>query len=281
MASVINTNVMSLSAQKNLSRAQGTLGVSMQRLSTGLRINSAKDDAAGLAISESMTSQVRGMNVAMRNANDGISIAQTAESNLQEVTNALQRIRELAVQSSNGTYSTSDRAAYQKEVGQMQQEIGRILDTANFNGQALFSSNGPGYVSQINFQIGADNLAAHRITVSAVAIRSASALTGVISTLSVSSLSGAQSAIGAVDAALRYINETRATWGAVQSRFESVIANTQNVVEATEASRSRIRDADFAAETANLAKSQIMTQASMAMLSQANASPQSVLSLLG
>jgi flagellin len=280
MASVINTNVMSLTAQKNLSRAQSTIGVSMQRLSTGLRINSAKDDAAGLAISESMTSQVRGMNMGMRNANDGISLAQTAESNLQEVTNALQRIREVAVQSSNGTYTTSDRAAYQKEVSQLQSEIGRILDTANFNGKSLFNSAGDGYASQLSFQVGADNVANNRITVTGIAMRSASAITDVVSGLSVSSLSGAQSAINRIDAALQYVNETRATFGAIQSRFDSVIANTQNVVEATEASRSRIRDADFAQETASMTKSQIMMQASMAMLAQANAAPQSVLQLL-
>jgi flagellin len=280
MASVIATNVMSLNAQKNLGKAQSSISVNMQRLSTGLRINSAKDDAAGLAISESMSSQVRGMNMGIRNANDGISLAQTAESNLQEVTNAMQRIREVAVQSANGTYTTADRQAYQKEVTQLKQEIGRILDTANFNGKALFNSAGDGYASQLTFQVGADNAANNRITVSASAIRSAAVMTDVISGLSVSSLSGAQSAIDRIDAALKYVNETRATWGAVQSRFDSVIANTQNVVESTEASRSRIRDADFAQETASMTKSQIMMQASMAMLSQANAAPQSVLQLL-
>lgn len=272
------TNVASLNVQKNLLAAQKNYESSLQKLSTGLRIVTAKDDAAGLAISESMSSQIRGMNVGIRNANDGISVAQTVESNLQEVTDALQRIRELAVQASNGTYTTDDRVAYGKEVSQLKAEVNRILDSAGFNGKSLFNSTASGWASTLSFQVGYEN--GDRIDVSAIAVRSASAITNV-SALSVSSLSAAQSAIDAVDAAIKYVNETRATWGAVHSRFESVIANAQNVIEATEASRSRIRDVDFAAESANLTKNQIMTQASMAMLTQANAFPQSVLQLLG
>jgi flagellin len=279
MSSTIMTNIMSLNSQKNLSRAQNSIGVSMQRLSTGMRINSAKDDAAGLAISETMTAKIRGMNMAMRNANDGISLAQTAESNLQEVTNALQRVRELAVQAANGTYTTADRVSYQKEVSQLQSEIARILDNANFNGKALFNSAGTNFSSQLVFQIGEDNGGSMRVTVSASAVRSAQVMLAAISA-SVSSQSGAQSTLDRIDAALQYVSETRATWGALQSRFESIIGNMQNVVEATEASRSRIRDADFAQETANMTKSQIMMQASMAMLSQANSAPQSILQLL-
>jgi flagellin len=272
------TNVASLNVQKNLFDAQSRYKESMQKLSTGLRITTAKDDAAGLAISESMSSQIRGMAVGIRNANDGMSMAQTVESNLTEVTSALQRIRELAVQSSNGTYTTNDRMAYGKEVEQLKQEIGRILDRGQFNGKGLFSSSSPGWTSSISFQIGYGK--DDKIEVNAIAVRSASAITNV-SALSVSSLSAAQSAIAAVDAALKFVNETRATWGAVQSRFESIMSNARDVIEATEASRSRIRDVDFAAETANLTKNQIMTQASMAMLTQANAFPQSVLQLLG
>lgn len=281
MASVINTNLFSLNAQKNLGRSQSSLSVSLQRLSSGLRINSAKDDAAGLAISERMTSQIRGLNQAIRNANDGISLAQTAESNLVEITNALQRVRELAVQSANGNNSTSDRDSLQKEVSQLRDEIKRIVDTASFNGRNLFASTATNYSTTLTFQVGADNGSNFQIGVSGVALDAGnSTQMAAVSGVSVSTVSAAQSAIDEIDSALTLINDTRATFGAIQNRFESVVANLENVVEATSAARSRIRDADFAAETANLTRSQILQQAGVAMLSQANAFPQTALALL-
>ena len=283
---VINTNLFSLNAQKNLLRSQNDLATSMQRLSSGLRINSAKDDAAGLAISERMTAQIRGMNMAIKNANDGISLGQTAESNLVEVTNALQRIRELAVQSANGTYSTSDRTSYEKEVDQLQAEVDRIMKTGNFNGKVLFDQGHSTFATAVAFQVGAENGANYKVTADmgvsggTGGLLQANAIQSAINAVTVTTVAGAQSAITKIDTALDLINDTRATFGAIQNRFESVISNLNNVVEATEASRSRIRDADFAAETANLTRAQILQQAGTAMLAQANVQPQSVLSLL-
>jgi flagellin len=336
MAQVINTNVSSLTAQKNLSRTNNALSTTMQRLSSGLRINSAKDDAAGLAITERQTTQIRGMNQAMRNANDGISLAQTAESALVEVTSNLQRMRELAVQSANGVYATSDRISLQKEVSALQEEIGRTMQIANFNGVELFFQTADNeFATTMGFHVGAnagitanmttdvnrvefDNL--HEFSVAANGTRgsvngvvlggggsaalfsallsakifgfdgaTSGAFGGVITTtaatdnasvLSIVSQTGAQLAINWIDAGLNIVNDVRATFGALQNRFESTIRNMQDSVEATEASRSRIRDADFAAETASLTRTQILQQASISMLAQANSQPQSVLSLL-
>ena len=378
---VINTNVMSLNAQRNLNNSQDMLATSMQRLSTGLRINSAKDDAAGLAISERFTAQIRGLDQAARNANDGISLAQTAEGALGEVTNNLQRIRELAVQSSNAANNNTDRAALQTEVGQLLEEINRVADTTTFNGVNVLD----GSFSGASFQVGANagetitvssivdantaamgsvtqasvsvaasgitgletGIAAGGVTVNGVdigAVASASSAaeragqlvdainevsqqtdvgasydsaTGQITlvsdaaitiagttdsatvagwangsvgtpatstgidTLSVASYAGAQLGIQLVDSALDTINTARASLGAVQSRFESVVASVQVQSENLSASRSRIQDADFAKETAALTRGQILQQAGTAMLSQANSAPQSVLSLLG
>jgi len=384
MPSVINTNVMSLNAQRNLSRSQSALSTSIERLSSGLRINSAKDDAAGLAISERMGTQVRGLNQAMRNANDGISLAQTAEGALAEVTNNLQRIRELAVQASNGSNSQSDRDALNAEVVQLQNEIQRVAEQTTFNGAALLD----GSFSGVQFQVGAN--AGETITVSSIAnaqlaslggtftrvegsfaisgltgfataiaaggvtvngtdigaiagagsaqeragqlveaINRVSPTTGVgasldavsgqvtltsaaaitiagtandateagaangafgatttttgmaVGTLNVSSFTGAQNAIGQIDNALTSVNTSRANLGAIQNRFDSVVANLGVASENISAARSRIRDADFAAETAELTRTQIMQQAGTAMVAQANSLPQSVLSLLG
>ena len=400
MSQVINTNVLSLNAQRNLSTSQNALGMSLQRLSSGLRINSAKDDAAGLAISERFTTQIRGLNVAVRNANDGISLAQTAEGALAEVGNNLQRIRELAVQASNATNSPSDRAALNAEAQQLIGEITRVADQTDFNGTRLLD----GSFSGANFQVGANagqlisvgsivdargdqlggslfaegdfvvgapgvvsagatvsvsgleingvefdtisiqavaaaaaddaedlaNQAALRDAVLA-AISARSSETGVIaeadgttagqinlsstlatgvgdeaaeaidfavasgasagtfatpavssfvSDIDISTFFGAQRAIGVADAALTEVNSVRAEMGAVQNRFESVIANLQTSSENLSASRSRIRDTDFAAETAALTRAQVLQQAGVAMLSQANAAPQNVLALL-
>ena len=384
--SVINTNVMSLNAQRNLSTNSADLGTTIQRLSSGLRINSAKDDAAGLAISERFTTQIRGMDQAARNANDGISLAQTAEGALGEIGNNLQRIRELAVQSRNATNSDDDRAALQKEVAQLKSEIDRVANTTNFNGTKLLDGS---FTAQA-FQVGANqgetidieaitdaNIAAlgtyqsveysgnaitddatnplpaiadGAFTINGVeiggvgqvpagaangaaraeqlraAIKAESGETGVTATvdgatltltsangddivvdgtvtgtgltagtydvdsngvdnvgfadLDISTAAGADTAILSMDAALKAINDARADLGAVQNRFSSVITNLQTGSENLSAARSRIMDADYAKETANLSRTQILQQAGTAMLAQANQSSQSVLSLL-
>ena len=381
MPQIINTNVMSLNAQRNLNMSQNSLSVSLQRLSSGLRINSAKDDAAGLAISERMTTQIRGLNQAARNANDGISLAQTAEGALVEVSNNLQRIRELAVQSRNATNSASDRAALQEEASQLIAEINRVATTTSFNGVKLLD----GSFSNQAFQVGANqgetisitsivnaNSTAlgtfDRASVTTVATTTFTAITAgditiedadgvaidvggiaadtsateragslrdainaiadqtgvyavndtattvtlvsshdIVTTIAgtataattgitagttaaasqtgfdatdISNVAGADTAMQAMDAALDAVNTARATLGAIQNRFSSVVSSLTTQSENLSASRSRIRDADFAAETANLTRAQILQQAGTAMLAQANAQPQNVLSLL-
>ena len=389
MAQVVNTNILSLNAQRNLNSSQGALATSLERLSSGLRINSAKDDAAGLAISERFTSQIRGLNQAVRNANDGISLAQTAEGAMQEIGNNLQRMRELAVQSSNATNSASDRAALNQEVQQLMAEIQRVSTQTDFNGQKLLDGNFTGQAFQVganagqlitvdaatntqtaalgrtefaggtftvetpaaaddpisitgieingvtladvNVSAGTDEEATQAAAVNALvaAINERSGETGVIAEavipldanenplepfvnltsiqgsdaitatattganfaagdaevafvgdVDISSFSGAQMALGIMDAALTEVNSARAAFGAIQNRFESVIANLQTGAENLSAARSRIRDADFAAETAELTRSQILQQAGTSVLAQANAAPQNVLALL-
>jgi len=378
MALTINTNVASLNAQRNLSSSSMDLATSLQRLSSGLRINSAKDDAAGLAISERMTTQIRGMNVAMRNANDGVSLAQTAEGSLDSVSSALQRIRELSVQSANATNSASDRAALDAEAQQLKSEIDRVATQTNFNGVKLLDGS---FINQ-SFQVGANSgetisvnsivnaqstnlgttttaavtgvaataftaITAGDLTINTVsvggvaadtsateraagirdAINSIADQTGVyatndtattvsltstnaivvglaaastatlattgltaattatatttgFSTLDLSTVAGANTAIVSMDAALEAVNTARADLGAIQTRFESVVSNLAINSENTSAARGRIRDADFAAETASLSRNQILQQAGTAMLAQANQLPQNVLSLL-
>ena len=271
---VINTNILSLNAQRNASSSQGALATSIQRLSSGLRVNSAKDDAAGLAIANRMSAQARGMNVAIRNANDGISLAQTAEGSLGKVTDMLQRMRELAVQSANDTNGSSDRTSLDAEFSQLKAEIDRTFDATKFNGTSILNT-----AATLNFQIGASNVAADKLAVSTTDLSAGTGMTAVASG-NITSLANAQSAIDNIDTALTEINGARATFGAMQNRFESVISNLQVSVENTEASRSRIMDADFAKETAALTRAQILQQAGTAMLAQANAAPQSVLSLL-
>jgi len=377
MPSVINTNLPSLNTQRNLNASQASLNTSIQRLSSGLRVNSAKDDAAGLAIAERMNAQVRGLNVAARNASDGVSLAQTAEGALGQIGDMVQRMRELAVQSSNATNSNTDRAALQQEVSQLKSEIDRVAQTTNFNGTKLLD----GSFNSANFQVGAnagDSISVNAITdaqlsgmgvvnrastqngtaitdLTAVAagtmtingtdigalaaagttqerqaqvvdaINRISTTTGVgafydatnnqivmtssgnitiagsgnaaqvgfaaadsavagasgdMTTLDVSSYAGAQLAIQQCDAALTQVNGARANLGAVQSRFESAVSNIQIAAENTTAARSRIMDTDYASETANLSRAQILQQAGNAMLVQANQLPQQVLSLL-
>lgn len=267
MASVINTNIASLNTQRNLSASQGSLNTSLQRLSSGLRINSAKDDAAGLAIATRMDSQVRGMNVAIRNSNDAISFAQTAEGALSKVTDAMQRMRELAVQSANGTNSDGDRVNLTAEYAELNNEITRLA-TSTFNGRALFGTD-------TVFQVGAGtDAAANQITVTAVTAPAA------MGTADISSDANALAAMTEIDTALDTINTSRATLGAVQNRFESVVSNLQVAVENQSSAKSRIMDADFAMETANLTRGQILQQAGTAMLAQANQLPSGVLALL-
>lgn len=390
----INTNVMSMTAQRNLTQSAGSLATSMQRLSSGLRVNSAKDDAAGLAISERMSAQVRGLNVAARNANDGISLAQTAEGSLGKVGDMLQRMRELAVQSANATNSDSDRTALQAEVGQLKEEIQRVADTTQFNGTKLLN----GSFTNQTFQVGAN--AGESINVAAIAdanltslgdadtgaasaagaaaaatafgtataagdltitgksgvavdigvipasgsasnrmnqvvsainaksnetgvnavynsstdaieftsteegtwdgsftvggaddgtltgidaatgLTSTAGATGALDVLDVSSTAGATAALTQIDSALDTINSSRADLGALQSRFENAVSNIQIQSENISAARGRIVDADFAKETANLSRAQILQQAGTAMVAQANQAPQGVLSLL-
>lgn len=380
MAQTINTNVMSLNAQRNLNSSQGSLAVSLQRLSSGLRINSAKDDAAGMAITERFTSQIRGMDQAARNANDGISLAQTAEGALVEVSSNLQRIRELAVQASNATNSQSDRDALQLEVSQALAEIDRVANQTQFNGVSLLDGSFTGAVFQVGANAGetitvssivdvniaalgsvtqsqtsvsvgaitdpgsaiaAGGIAINGVDIGAIAsagsaveragqlvnaINTVSTASGVsatynsstneivlqgtgniavtgtlddatiggltnataatastttgITTLSVSGFSSAQLAIQQVDSALTQINSARSELGALQNRFTSVVTSLNTTSENLSASRGRIQDADFAKETANLTRAQILQQAGTAMLAQANAVPQNVLSLL-
>ena len=383
MAAIINTNVVSLNAQRNLSSSQNALATSLQRLSSGMRINSAKDDAAGLAISERMTSQIRGLNQAARNANDGISMSQTAEGALGEIGNNLQRIRELAVQSRNASNSVSDRQALNNEVQQVKSEIDRVASSTSFNGTKLIdgsftnqsfqvganvgetinisslvnaqssalgsttssSANVTGAASTAFTAITAGDLTINGVSVGAVAaggnaatqganiaaaINTVSSTTNVTATadaagkvtltnvsgsttvvafagasgttattgltagttavttatsagfanLDISNTANADFAIAAMDSALSALNAGRADLGAYQNRFSSAIANVQTTAENLSASRSRIVDTDFAAETATLSRNQVLQQAGTAMLTQANAMPQSVLALL-
>ena len=281
MPLTINTNIASLNAQRNLNMSQGSLATSMQRLSSGLRVNSAKDDAAGLAIAERMNAQVRGMNVAVRNANDGISMSQTAEGALSQVSNSLQRMRELAVQARNSTNSSSDKDSLNKEFAQLQAEIGRVLGGTTFNGKHILGAD----ATSLTFQIGANTTADDTITIATTDMTLDTTITAVTnSSTAVIDATATSGAIGTVidniDKALDSINDTRATFGATQSRFDAIITNLQVGVENQSAARSRIMDADFASETANMSRAQVLQQAGTAMVAQANQLPQQVLKLL-
>ena len=266
MATTINTNTASLNAQRNLATTSSSLSTSMQRLSSGLRVNSAKDDAAGLAIAERMNAMTRGMNVAIRNSNDAISLAQTAEGALGAISTNLQRMRELAVQAANGTNGASDIAALDSEYQLLVAENTRVIATTTFNGQALLSAATP-----FQFQVGAS--AGDTITVTAVIATTTSTTLGATNAT-------ASAELGFIDTDLDLMNSIRATWGASQSRFEGVIANLRVAAENSAASRGRIMDADYAMETANLSRAQVLAQAGTAMVAQANQMPQSVLALL-
>jgi flagellin len=273
MPQTINTNLVSLNAQRHLSTSQSALATAMQRLSSGLRVNSAKDDAAGLAIAERMNTQVRGMNVAMRNANDAISLAQTAEGALGKVGDMLQRMRELAVQSANATNGTGDRANLDAEYQALATEIGRTLTTTKFNGIDILA----GGAGAQTFQVGANS--GETVTVTTTNMSTNAGITAVTGG-GLTTVAASTTALTNIDTALDTLNGERALYGATQNRFEAVIGTLQVSAENQSAARARIMDADFAAETANLSRAQILQQAGNAMVAQANQLPQQVLALL-
>lgn len=303
MAIFVNTNVSSLNAQRQLSNSGSTLDSAFQRLSSGLRINGAKDDAAGMQIANRLSGQINGLTQGNRNANDGISLAQTAEGALDEMSSMYQRVRTLASQAANGSNTTSDRAALQLEARELGEEINRIATDTTFGGQNLLDGT-----FSTEFQVGADANQVISMTMTAVAAATggtvsvnsfsvsgialaASSITGSgsgasnsfanASGLSFTSVGEAQDVLAAVDAMIGAIDSKRAELGAVQNRFSSTIRNQTNIIENVSAARSRIQDADFAAETAQLTKAQILQQASTSILGQANQRPQTALSLLG
>ena len=282
----INTNLISLNAQRNLKTSQGDLATSIQRLSSGLRVNTARDDAAGMAIAERMNTQVRGMNVAMRNTNDAISLAQVAEGALGKTGDIFQRMRELAVQAANGTNNSDDLVSLNREFVQMAQEATRTLGGTQFNGVSILASTGTN-----NFQIGANNSSLiDRLsfdnynwagTTTITNVTGTAVITGTSNpTMQISTQANAQTAIAGIDLALNEINSQRATWGSRQNRFENVVSNLMSAVENQTAARGRVVDADYARETANLSRASILQQAGNAMVAQANQLPQQVLSLL-
>jgi len=298
--SIINTNVPSLNAQRNVARTNDSLSTTMQRLSSGLRINSAKDDAAGLAIADRMNTQIRGMNVAIRNAGDAISMAQVAEGGLSTMNDMLTRMRDIAVQASNAPNSTGengDIAKLNNEYQQLGQELVRMMKATQFNGESILMTS-----ASYQFQVGANDAGENQITISSgdISLNGDTALASILpgqkdpayaendpinsgganSSLDTSATSGNVARIKALDAAIATVNSRRATLGALQSRFENTVSYLRTAVENQSAARSRIMDADFAAETANLSRSQILQQAGTAMVAQANQMPQGVLALL-
>ncbi len=276
MSLVINTNIASLNAQRNVGKTQDALQLSLQRLSSGMRVNTAKDDAAGMFSIERMSADIRGLNQAVRNAGDGISLAQTGEGAMAQIQANLQRIREIAVQSANST--VEDRTGLQAEVNQLTQELSRIVQTTEFNGTALLSGS-----TNLAFQVGQDGSANQQVTISTLDLTTIAGYAADLSatgTVAVNDKAAASAAITTIDSAIDTVSTNRATYGAVQNRFEAVISNLQNYVENLTAARSRIQDADFAQETANLTRNQILQQAGVAMLAQANTLPQTVLGLL-
>ena len=286
MPQTINTNLTSINAQRNLSTSQSSLAISMQRLSSGMRVNSAKDDAAGLAIAERMTSQVRGMNVAIRNANDGISMSQTAEGAMGKVADSLQRMRELSVQAANSTNSDTDKDSLDKEFGELAKEIQRVAGGTAFNGINILGTGAGAF----RFQVGANTTTNDSIDITTTDLTADATITAVAGTDNtgagravIDNTADATAILGVIDnidIALDTVNSQRAVMGASQSRFESVISNLQISVENQSAAKSRIMDTDFAAETANLSRAQILQQAGNAMVAQANQLPQQVLTLL-
>ncbi len=281
MAITVNTNLASLQAQINLNNSSSSLNQSLQRLSSGLRVNSAKDDAAGLAISQTLSSAIRGNNQAIKNANDGISVGQTAEGALGQIANNMQRIREIAVQASNGSVSNTNRSQLQNEVDQLTQEISRIVQTTEFNGTKLLSGG-----ATLTFQVGSSGSTDNQVSVSATdltsggTLKSYNASLSAVKTIDVTTQGGASAVLSSLDADISQISNVRSTFGAVQNRFDAVVANLQNYTANLTAANSRIMDVDFASETANLTKNQILQQAGGSILKQANSLPQAALTLL-
>ncbi|HDR2512961.1 TPA: flagellin FliC [Enterobacter ludwigii] len=279
MMAVINTNLLSLTTQNNLNKSQSSLGTAIERLSSGLRINSAKDDAAGQAIANRMNAQIKGMNQASRNANDGISLIQTAEGNLNEINTNLQRVRELSVQAANGTNDTTDVDSIEAEITQRLEEIDRLANSATFNGKKLFND------ADVTIQVGAgatgdDTI---KITASALIKATSSDLNAALKsdgTIDLGDNTKAQTFVTAVDDALKKVDGARSNLGAIQNRLESTINNLNNSVNNLSAAQSRIQDADYATEVSNMSRSQILQQAGTSVLSQANQVPQTMLSLL-
>ena len=275
MALAVNTNVSALNAQRQLLSSGNALDTSFKRLSSGFRINSAADDSAGLQISNRLTSQINGLNQAISNANDGISVAQVAEGAMDEITTSLQRIRVLAVQSQNGINGSADRIALQKEVSALKTEISRIAQNTQFGNIDLLKGN-----FSAKFLVGAN--AGQTISINLSRTGGGYGTSGLgLNKLSVSSVGGASAALASIDSAIKTIDSARADLGALQNRFQSTIRNLSNIVENVSAARSQIRDTDFAKETAELTRAQILQQASTTILSQANTRPQTALSLLG
>ncbi|HDW0517016.1 TPA: flagellin FliC [Enterobacter asburiae] len=276
---VINTNLLSLTTQNNLNKSQSSLGTAIERLSSGLRINSSKDDAAGQAIANRMTSQVKGMTQAARNANDGISLVQTAEGNLNEINTNLQRIRELAVQAANDTNKDTDLASINTEITQRLSEIDRIANSANFNGKKLLD----GSVTSLSIQVGAGTTGDDTITIDNKVLINAKAVStsgGTDISTAITDNATAKKVIDAVDASIKAVDTARSNMGAIQNRFESTINNLNNSINNLSAAQSRIQDADYATEVSNMSRAQILQQAGTSVLSQANQVPQTVLSLL-
>lgn len=275
---IINTNLASINSQRMLDRTNNDLKTSMERLSSGLRVNSAKDDAAGLAIANRMSSQIGGMTVAIRNANDGISLAQNAESAMGILTNTMQRMRDLAVQSANdGAVTGQDRDKLNEEFKQLNDELTRIITSTEFNGKKIINGSLAGGIAM---QVGANTASDNRIAISIADLASVLISVTAASIGSGATASGARGAIDAIDNAIKAVDTSRSKLGAIQNRFTTTIANLQSSIENQSAARSRITDADFAMETANLSRNQILQQAGTAMLAQANQSTQSVLKLL-
>ena len=282
MALFVNTNTSSINAQRNLNKSTNALSSSYTKLASGSRINSAKDDAAGLQIADRMTSQINGLTQGNRNANDGISLCQTAEGALDEVTNMLQRMRTLAVQSANGTNSSAERTAMNDEVMELQKEIKRIGSDTSFGGTLkIFGTGNDKLADTVDFQVGSH--ANQKISVSFQSMSGVlnQALDSFSTTITVSSADSSQSAIESLDTMIANVDKFRAKLGATQNRLESAISNQENVIENVSDARSRIKDVDYASETAKMAQQQILQQASTAMLSQANQKNSIALNLLG
>jgi len=275
MAMTINTNVLSINAQRNASTTNISLATSLQRLSSGLRVNGAKDDAAGLSIANRMDAQARGMNVAVRNSNDGISLVQTAESGMAVIGDMLQRMRELAVQATNGTNTSSDLSAINSEYTELYSEINRTMSSVEFNGTSLLNTT-----ATFTFQIGANSGQTVDIASGSLSVSAGIGAMSGSSAINTSATSANASAIDAIDTAIDSINTSRATLGAIQNRFNYTVSYLQAASENQQAARGRIMDADFAVETANLSRAQILQQAGTAMVAQANQLPQGVLALL-